>query len=379
MRHLATLTGADARAGTRARKHNRPWGDVFRAATTGLWLAALIAAGIALAPTAASADFLTFVEAEFDGVGGVDGLDGAISAAVSPDGKHVYATGSLDDAVAVFSRDAATGALTFVEAQFDGVGGVDGLNFVTSVAVSPDGKHVYTAGQFDDAVAVFATPAATFLLIDEDSIDKDVLAIEALDDGSGDLINDAIADKGVRVVLPIPVGTVLTLPAGEVGDEGWFALKETSIPDTWDAAGPTADGLQNYIQAGPGLGTGPDPEVLLDKIPDVTPLRTAGLGLLVDTTVCAVVYKSDISINYDPLDGNLQGANRGLIAFDVVAVADPDPADSVLPEMTVEIVNAKDVFDADGNLVEAGACDGELTLLDDEQAPAPISSSEPSP
>ncbi len=90
------------------------------------------------------------------------------------------------------------------------------------------------------------------------------------------------------------------------------------------------------------------------------------------TTVCALVYKSDISINYDPLDGSLKGDNRGLLAFEVVSAADPDPTDSVLPEMTVEIVEA--VTD-EGD----GACEGDLTLLDDDQAPPPISSSEPSP
>lgn len=208
---------------------------------------------------------------------------------------------------------------------------------------------------------------ATFLLLDADAIDTDTPAIEALADMMGvdpaSLVNDAIADKGVRAVLPIPVGTVLALPTGQVGDEGWFALKETSIPASWDAAGPTADGLQNYLVPGPGLGLGNDPEALLDMIQDVTPLRTAGLDLLPDTTVCALVYKSDISINYGPLEGNLQGANRGLIAFDVIAIGPPSGS-SFLPEMTVEIVDA------------AESCEEELTLLED--APAPISSSEPS-
>ena len=100
--------------------------------------------------------------------------------------------------------------------------------------------------------------------------------------------------------------------------QGWFALK--TIPDSWADAGPTDDGLHNYVNAGPGLGTGDDPEELLDKIPDVMPLRTAGLGSLVDTTVCALVHKSDISINYDPLNGSLKGDTRGLIAFDVLSV-----------------------------------------------------------
>ena len=113
-------------------------------------------------------------------------------------------------------------------------------------------------------------------------------------------------------------------------------------------------------------------EVLLDKVPDVTPLRTAGLTSLAEdmTRVCALVYKSHISMNYDPLDGSLKGDNRGLIAFDVLSVGTPDG--SVLPEVTVEIVHA--VTD-DGD----GACEGDLTLLDDDQAPAPDSSSEPSP
>ena len=47
---------------------------------------------------------------------------GASGVTVSPDGKYVYAIGASDDAVAVFSRDSATGKLTFVEVQKDGVG-----------------------------------------------------------------------------------------------------------------------------------------------------------------------------------------------------------------------------------------------------------------
>ncbi len=91
-----------------------------------------------------------------DGVGGVDGLFGARSVTVSPDGAHVYAAGVSDDAVAVFSRDPGTGALTFVEGLRDGGDGVAGLFGAFSVTVSPDGAHVYAAGQFDNAVAVFA-------------------------------------------------------------------------------------------------------------------------------------------------------------------------------------------------------------------------------
>ena len=102
----------------------------------------------------------------------VDGLNGALSVTVSPDGKHLYAAGQSDDAVAVFSRDSTTGALTFVEVQRDGVGGVDGLLEAHWVTVSPDGKHLYAAGQLDDAVAVFSrdstTGALTFVEVHKD-------------------------------------------------------------------------------------------------------------------------------------------------------------------------------------------------------------------
>ncbi len=104
---------------------------------------------------------LTFVEAKRDGAGGVDGIDRASAVAVSPDGAHVYATGEHDDAVAVFARDVTTGALTFVEAERDGAGGVMGIRRPSAVTVSPDGADVYVTGGAGDGVAVFARDAST--------------------------------------------------------------------------------------------------------------------------------------------------------------------------------------------------------------------------
>ena len=91
-----------------------------------------------------------------NGKEGIGGINGVRSVAVSPDGKHLYAAGEKDNALAVFSRDSSTGDLTFVEKIKDGVNGVDGLHAVGSVAVSPDSNHVYAAGYGDDAVAVFS-------------------------------------------------------------------------------------------------------------------------------------------------------------------------------------------------------------------------------
>lgn len=99
---------------------------------------------------------LRFVNAKFDGVGGVDGIEAAEGVAVSPAGKTVYVTGYGDNAVATFKRKPKTGKLRFVDAKFDGQGGVDGLGGAFEVAASPDFNSVYVAAEQDDAVATFA-------------------------------------------------------------------------------------------------------------------------------------------------------------------------------------------------------------------------------
>jgi len=117
---------------------------------------------------------LTFVEVERQGVNGVDGIAGAFALTVSPDGAHVYVGNRSGNSVAVFSRNPGTGGLTFVEVQRDGVGGVDGLAGVQSLAVSPDGAHVYVAGEDDNALAVFSrnpvTGALTFVEVQRDGV-----------------------------------------------------------------------------------------------------------------------------------------------------------------------------------------------------------------
>ncbi|MCB1055538.1 MAG: beta-propeller fold lactonase family protein [Acidobacteria bacterium] len=112
---------------------------------------------------------LTFVQALFDTDSGVDGLDSARGAALSPDGAFLYVAALLDNSVAVFSRDAMTGALAFVDIEVDGSGGVTRLGGAYGVAVSPDEAHVYVAARSDDAVVVFArnTVSGTLTLLQE--------------------------------------------------------------------------------------------------------------------------------------------------------------------------------------------------------------------
>ena len=115
-----------------------------------------------LSGPAAAADSgrLRLVQVLEDGKDGVDGLFGAFFPTVSPDGANVYVAGSWGAALAVFARDARSGRLTFLEAQRNGVNGVDGLGSPIAVAVSPDGAHVYVASQVG-AIAAFARDPLT--------------------------------------------------------------------------------------------------------------------------------------------------------------------------------------------------------------------------
>jgi DNA-binding beta-propeller fold protein YncE len=91
------------------------------------------------------------------------GLDGAQSVAVSADRKSVYVASSFSNAVARLNRNTTTGAIT----QPAGTAGCisetgagpcangRGLDGTWDVAVSPNGKSVYVASLFSDAVARF--------------------------------------------------------------------------------------------------------------------------------------------------------------------------------------------------------------------------------
>ncbi len=131
------------------------------------WFALSLTAAVLAGAAPAAAQGLSFLESFEDGVGGVAGLDRPSAVAVSDDGNSVYTASLDDDSIAVFSRDTGDGTLTFVEVLTDGVGGVDGLARATDVTVSPDGQHVYATGFTDAAVAVFSrnptTSALTFV------------------------------------------------------------------------------------------------------------------------------------------------------------------------------------------------------------------------
>lgn len=140
-----------------------------------------VLAALLLAAQPAHAALVIQVQVLRDGAG-LDGLDGAKWIAISPDGQHVYAAGFLDSAIAVFARNAATGRLSFVEAYRDGADGVDGLQGIFSIVVSPDGRHVYASGSSEDAVVVFSRNATTGALAPSQVIRDGASGVDGLDD-----------------------------------------------------------------------------------------------------------------------------------------------------------------------------------------------------
>ena len=102
--------------------------------------------------------------------------------------------------------------------------------------------------------------------------------------------------------------------------------------------------IQDFIFAAGAAGD----ENNLDKIDGVVPLDAADIVDLKDTTVCAVVYDSDLSLDVKEGYGSLKGATLGLTAFMVTAVGpDPDgPGGSVLPPITVDLLPSDEVQSA---------------------------------
>jgi len=203
-----------------------------------------------------------------------------------------------------------------------------------------------------------------FLIIDEDALDN---GLQFNNTGGGITpggpqfftdwdVNDDIASETQRSVLRYfqsNIGRTITIKSGKTGDEGWFA--PNCIPAKWISSYSNMDNtcltgseqqlaIRNYV----GLnGTSAIPsQQRLDKIPDVRPLRALGLNRLIGKVVYAVVYDSDLSINYDlgtPLgvNGNLQGETLGVVVFRVNEVRTLNNfSSSTLPEVQITILDA---------------------------------------
>lgn len=183
---------------------------------------------------------LTFIEALYDGTG----LEGASFVTVSPDGRHVYVAGERDSAIAVFRRDENTGLLSFVETQREHVAGVIGLNRVTAVTISSDGRHVYATSEVENAVVVFSRNQTTGTLRFVEALRHDIETTFGLKKPTGVAVNPngkyvyvvSVDHDSITAFRRDEVTGKLSLPAyqpigiiGANGPDGHFSV--TVSPD----------------------------------------------------------------------------------------------------------------------------------------------------
>jgi DNA-binding beta-propeller fold protein YncE len=175
---------------------------------------------------------LSFVQVHTGGPGGLADLAGPTGLALSPDGSRAYVASATADSLLIFTRDGASGALAFREARRDGDDGVDGLDAVLSVAVAPDDATVYTAALADNSAAAFA------VLVFGDGFDSGTLsAWSAAATDTGDLMADgSAAQAGTSWGLRASVDDTAALyvqddsPQGEARYRARFYLD----PDDYD-------------------------------------------------------------------------------------------------------------------------------------------------
>lgn len=210
-------------------------------------------AALLLSPAVHAAPF-DVLDAVQDGVNGIEGLGGARALAVSPDGASVYVCSVTDNAVAAFAVDPVSGVLTAAGVAVDGVGGVDGIAQCVDVAVSPDGRHVYAAGFADDAIATFSrnetTGALTFVGVlknaDLPSSSIDGISGIALSSDGANLYTTAGLSDAIAVFDRDPGTGALSFVEVEVGNPLFLGAVEVAVSPLDDRVYVLAQG---YIEA----------------------------------------------------------------------------------------------------------------------------------
>ena len=110
---------------------------------------------------------LCFAQTPASGCTSAPGLESARAVAITADGHNLYVGGGTS--IAVFQRDAKTGALTQLAGILGcvsssggaGCGHALGLSGVAQIALSPDGRHLYAVSSISGSVTAFARDEKT--------------------------------------------------------------------------------------------------------------------------------------------------------------------------------------------------------------------------
>jgi hypothetical protein len=168
-------------------------------------------------------------------------------------------------------------------------------------------------------------------LIDEELIDSDIPAIEALARQMGKPSDHIIRDNDGDWYIDLPVGTKLQLPTGQTGDQGLFEIQEQHFPFTDQSSPSFADFLNwtEHIDSRSRLV----PKSMLDPLTGVHAVNSnAEYPSFISPGTCQVspIYKSDVNAPPPPENGGPEevkalGERRGLLAFSLDSLGtDPD-------------------------------------------------------
>ena len=103
----------------------------------------------------------------------------------------------------------------------------------------------------------------TRFLIDNEVIDKDIPAIEALAAQYGVPTEDFVVDGDGDWFIDLPPGETLELPTGQVGDSGLFEIEHPEFP-FGEPGNPTMEDFLNYNDNAGDLSKGrTTPKLLL--------------------------------------------------------------------------------------------------------------------
>jgi 6-phosphogluconolactonase (cycloisomerase 2 family) len=304
----------------------------------------------------AAAGVLTFLQLQKDGTAGINGLGRATAVAVSPDGRNLYAASEGDDAVVVFSRNIGSGALLYAQTAKDGKNGVDGLNGAAGVAVAPDGLHVYVAGADDNAIAIFARNAATGALsyvglVRDGAANADGLAgvrsVAVSPDGRH-VYAAAYDDRALGVFARDPASGLLTFV--EKKADGIGGVDGLAFPT---AVVVSADGLNVYA-----TGSGDDAVAVFAR--DGTTGGLTFVGRLKDGVngVDGLAGASALALSPDDLSLYVAGADE-----DALAVFARNPATGALTFIEKQQNGAKTVNGMDVPLGVAVGPDGSYVFV----------------
>jgi DNA-binding beta-propeller fold protein YncE len=153
-----------------------------------------------------------------------DGLGGAFSVAVSPDGANVYTTALDDSAIGIFGRNQTSGKLTAKDCFDDAAGpdtcgdSIDGISGTDGIAISPDGESLYVTAINSNSVARFNRNANSGGLTSQACVEDDAGPgpCDQSMDGLGSPTGIAVSPDGKSVY------------AGATGDDDVAILKRAA-------------------------------------------------------------------------------------------------------------------------------------------------------